>query len=181
MAGKKKKGRRAYLDAFQKDAKGSYVYKGDLYTRKGEQEALRRERWLLGALSGAMLAAAVASGCVTAPGAVNCAYVLIPYVINFIGSVSVFWGICRFLAGGSPLRAYVYDATIGRIPGRAAVAAFGAGGAVIGEIIFVFRHGFEGKMTGFVVFLLLEGAVLAAAVKIHCSVKKMKWIKEKQK
>lgn len=177
MTEKKKKGRRAYLDAFRKNEKGDYTYQGDLYTWQGSREEIHRGRMLLGVLGAVMFAASAGAGCVPAPGAVNCAYVLIPYVVSFVCSINLCWKAGRFLAAGNPLRAYVYEATVGQIPGRAALTAAGAGGTAAGEIIFVCRNGFEGKGAGFVLFLLLEGVVLAAAIAVFRHMRRIEWVK----
>lgn len=177
---KKRKKRRAYLDAFQKDENGKYEYRGDLYIWQNESTALRQELHRLWAVCAGMMAVLIAAGCVNAPGAVNCAYVLIPYTISFLVGISVCWGMYRLTAGGHPLRAYVYQASIAQIPGRAVCTAIGAGVSIVGELIYVFRNGVEEKTVGFICFLLLEGAALAAALTIRGRVCKMKW-KKKEK
>lgn len=175
MAEKKKKGRRAYLNAFQKNETGGYTWEGDVYLWQGSADGLRRERVFLGILGAVLFAASVGAGCVTAPGALNCAYVLAPYVVSFVCSINLCWKTGRFLTAGEPVRAYVYEETVEAIPGRAVLTAAGAGLAVLGEILFVCRNGFEGKMAGFVFFLLLEGVVLASGIIVFRRMKRMKW------
>ena len=177
---KKRKKRRAYLDAFQKDEKGKYEYRGDIYIWQNDGEELRRELLELWAVCAGMMAVLIAAGCVNAPGSINCAYVLIPYTISFLVGISVCWGMYRLTAGGHPLRAYVYQASIEQIPGRAVCTALGAGASIAGELIYVFRNGTEEKKAGFICFLLLEGAALAAALIIRQRICQMKW-KKKEK
>lgn len=177
MAEKKRKGRKAYLEDFHRDEKGDYVYKGEFYRWQGEDNELRRGRIWLWVLCAGMIAAIAAAGCVEAPGTVNCVYILLPYTINFVAGISVCWGLYRLTAGGDPMRAYIYKASVEQIPARAVCTGIGAGAAVIGELIFVCRNGLGGKAAGFVLFLLLETAVLAAAVLTWRCVKKMKWNK----
>ncbi len=180
MAEKKKKKRRAYLDAFQKDEKGKYEYRGDFYIWQNEGTELRQELLRLWAACAVMMASLIAAGCVNAPGAVNCAYVLIPYTISFLVGISVCWGMHRLTAGGHPLRAYVYQASIRQIPGRAVCTATGAGAAIAGELVYVLRNGMEEKTAGFICFILLEGTALAAALSIRRRVCKMKWEKQEK-
>lgn len=178
MAKKKKKGRRDYLNAFQKNETGSYDWEGDVYLWQGSADGLRREKVLLGVLGAVLFAASAGAGCMDAPGALNCAYVLVPYVVSFVCSVHLCWKTGRFLAAGEPVRAYVYEGTVEAIPGSAVLTASGAGLAAVGEFIFVCRNGFEGRVAGFVFFLLLEGGVLAAGTAVFRRVKRMKWRKK---
>lgn len=178
MAKKKKKGRRDYLNAFQKNETGSYDWEGDVYLWQGSADGLRREKVLLGVLGAVLFAASAGAGCVDAPGALNCAYVLVPYVVSFVCSVHLCWKTGRFLTAGEPVRAYVYEGTVEAIPGSAVLTASGAGLAAVGELIFVCRNGFEGRVAGFVFFLLLEGGVLAAGTAVFRRVKRMKWRKK---
>jgi len=175
MAKKKKKGRRDYLNAFQKNEAGGYTWEGDVYLWQGSREELRRERVLLGILGAVLFAASAGAGCVAAPGALNCAYVLVPYVVSFVCSIHLCWKTGRFLAAGEPVRAYVYEGTVKAIPGSAALAAAGAGLAALGEILFVCRNGFEGKGAGFLLFLLLDGVVLVSGIAVFRRIKRMKW------
>lgn len=178
MAEKKKKGRRAYLDSFKKKSDGTYVYEGESYIFEGDD--LRGEAARICRLGAVMLAAIVAAGFVTAPGTGNSFYVLLPYAANLVAGVSVCWGIGRLAAGGSPLRAYVYQATVRQIPGRAVFAAVCAGAAIVGEIVFLCRNGADGKGIGAAVFLMLEVFVLILAVCTRNCVLKMRWRSDKE-
>lgn len=177
MAEKKRKKRRAYLDAFQKNEEGKYEYKGKLYRYREGEKSLHRELMRLWILCLSMMAVLIAAGCTDAPGAANCAYVLIPYTVNFMTGISVCWGLYRLTAGGHPLRAYIYQASVAQVPGRAAATAIGAGAAIAGEVFFVIRNGMEDKMAGFVFFLFLEGAAMLLAVLIRKCMGQMSWDK----
>ncbi|MGN0335441.1 MAG: hypothetical protein ACI4DV_07265 [Lachnospiraceae bacterium] len=180
MPGKKRKKRRAYLDDFHKNEKGEYVYRGVLYFRQ-EKEKNRFGDWLLWGLCIGMLTAVTVAGCVDAPGTMNCAYVLIPYTVNFLSGISVCWGMYRLVTGGDPLRAYIYEATVKQIPGRAVCTAVGAAASAVGEIVFLCRNGSGGRTGGAIRFLLLECVVFVSAVGICRVIKSMKWEKEPEK
>ena len=124
---KKKKSRRAYLESFQKNQEGNYEYKGELYVWQGTGQDRRRELARLWGLCIALLGSLAGAGSVDAPGAINCAYVILPYVINLIAGISVCWGLCRLSAGGNPVRAYVWKASVEQIPGRAVFACISGG------------------------------------------------------
>lgn len=177
MAEKKKKGRRAYLEAFQKNHEGKYEYRGEAYAWQGTEEKRRRELVRLWGLCVVMLGSLAAAGCVEAPGSINCAYVILPYVINLIAGISVCWGLCRLSAGGNPVRAYVWQASVEQIPGRALFACICGGASLAGEVIFAVRNGLEGKAGGFAAFLLLECAVCAASFQMRRQIRKLEWKK----
>lgn len=175
---KKKKSSRAYLESFQKNQEGNYEYKGELYAWQGTGQDRRRELARLWGLCIALLGSLAGAGSVDAPGAINCAYVILPYVINLIAGISVCWGLCRLSAGGNPVRAYVWKASVEQIPGRAAFACICGGASLAGELIFVVRNGLEGKTGGFAVFLLLECLVCASSFGMYQRVKKLNWEKQ---
>ncbi len=172
---KGKRDRRAYLDAFKKNGEGSYVYTGELYHFQGKEGELKRKLRILWALCIGMLGVSAGACSVEAPGTVNCAYVLLPCVAVFLGSIGVCWGICRLSMGGDPLRAYIYKASVCKIPGRIAFVGVSAGASALGEVIYSLKNGLEGKAAGFFLFLILQGAALAAAVFMGCCMKKMHW------
>ena len=67
---KKKKGRRAYLNDFQKNGAGGYVYKGDLYQyTDGEKQRKKDLLTLMGLVRLAAVIVAIAAGCLPCRGA----------------------------------------------------------------------------------------------------------------
>ncbi|MBQ8856512.1 MAG: hypothetical protein IJ024_00055 [Lachnospiraceae bacterium] len=175
MAEKKYKGRKAYLNDFHKNEKGDYEYQGILYEWKGEEGTLCREMILLVGIGVVMLAALILAGCVDAPGAINCFYVVLPYTVSFIAGISMVWGMWRLLEGGNPLREYVYKASVEQIPIRAIFTIIGAGAAIVGEIVYLIGHGFQGKSVKSMEFLLLESVVFVLAVILRKRVMVMPW------
>ena len=179
MAEKKKKGRRAYLNDFQKDEKGQYVYQGVLYEWKGGEGTLHRELLVLWGLCIAMIGSLLAAACVDAPGAMNAAYVVLPLTVSLLFGISAGWGLWRLTSGGNPLRAYVYEQSAGRIPVRLAGTMLGAGAAIAGEMIFLFRNGFDGKQPYAFLFIVLEGLAFTLAMVFRQRISKMAWEKQK--
>lgn len=172
MSDKKRRNKRAYLEAFQKNDSGKYVYTGKLFYWQQEEEKKRRELWLLRALSLAVFFCTAAACCVRAPGTVHCAYVIIPCTASFLLSISICVGMYR-LGKGGPLRDHDYQASVQKLPLRAACTWAAAASAVLGEIVFVLKNGMEEKTGGFILFLLLEGAAAMAAFEIRRRIKKM--------
>ncbi len=178
MAEKKRKGRRAYLNDFQKDEKGQYVYQGAFFEWKGEKGTLHRELLILWGVCIVMLVSLLAAACVDAPGAMNAVYVVLPLTVGLIFGISAGWGLLRLTFGGNPLRAYVYEQSAGRIPARLVGTMLGAGTSIAGEIIFLFRNGLDGKMPETVLFVVLEGLAVAAAAAFRQQIHKMTWEKK---
>ena len=141
----KKKNRRAYLESFQKNQEGNYEYRGELYAWQGTEQERRRELAKLWGLCTVLMGSLAAAGSVEAPGSINCAYVILPYVVNLIAGISVCWGLCRLSAGGNPVRAYVWKASGGQIPGRAIFACICSGVSLAGELILLSGMVWKGK------------------------------------
>lgn len=177
MAEKKRRKRRAYLDSFQKDGNGNYVYEGDMYIFESQGKELRQELMQLWGLTLAMMIALITAGCITAPGTGNCFYVLMPYMINVVAGISLCWGLGRMTLGGSELRSYVYEATVEQLPVRSGFTIVCAGAALLGELIYIIQNGTEGNAVGCVLFFILEAFVCGLTVLIKRQSKKIKWKK----
>ncbi len=175
MTEKRKRGSRAYLDAFQKDREGNYIYTGKLYIWQGEESALRRRIVIAGALSAGMLFLAAAALCVDAPGTTGCVYVLFPAVLALPGSISVCWGVARLWAGGTSMREYVYQATMEKVPGRAAATGAMAAAAILGESIYLLKNGTGGRGTWAFLFVLCQACLLLGAIGIRKCLKGMEF------
>ena len=87
-------------------------------------------------------------------------------------------GLCAGItAGGDPLRAYVYEATVLKIPRRAWVAMIGAAATLVGGIVYVASQGFCTDMAADLAFLLLHPAVFACIFGAKKKAGRMKWSK----
>ena len=159
-----KKGRRAYLDDFQTTVSGEMIYCGAYYVYQGRTEA--RKGFLLKVTAASAVAAvfSVLSGCVPAPGTLNCFYVLLPLLGRILSAVSLIWAAIRLLAGGEELREYVYSATMEVFPMRTALSIGFSGLSILGELLFLLLYGTEGKLPGLLLFLLAQGIVLLSSL-----------------
>lgn len=178
MAEEKKnnrRGRKAYLNDFKSTVNGEYIYAGAHYLLAGGEaagKALLRRLWLL---TLPLAVGAVAGGCIRAPGAMDCFYVLGPYIAALISAISLVWALCRMGGGGARLREYVYRRSVEAIPSRAVITAVFAGLALAGEILYVLLNGTEGMALGMVLFLLSMGATLAAALGQRLLIVRSQW------
>jgi hypothetical protein len=94
-----------------------------------------------------------------------------------MASCSLLWGLCRLWAGGSPLREYIYRATLDQFRPRGTLTAVSAGCAVVGEIIYVVRNGNEGLVSGMILFLVCQTVVLAGSLLWMYLTENSCWIK----
>lgn len=165
MAGeKKRRGRRAYLDDFQKTATGEYVYNGKLHYYGTEQMPRRKALTVLWVCTVVMAAAIIAGGCTPAAGMSNCPYVVLPYAGSLLAIGSIVWLMCRLSAGGDPLRDYVWQATVKQFSLRGWFAVILGGCTLVGDAVYLIRNGVSGLLTGTILFLAEMIIYLAAAL-----------------
>ncbi|MCD8052104.1 MAG: hypothetical protein LUE89_10570 [Clostridiales bacterium] len=176
MAGRKW-GVNAHTDEFHRTASGEYVYTGGHYAYQGGGRSRRRAMAGLVALWAASFAATVAAGCIPGTGMQQRAYVILPYVVQMVASVSLGWGIGRLVTGGDPLRAYVYEETVGSIPRRALVAAVGAALTILGELLDVFLAGGGEELLPVLGLLCLEILAFLGIFSVRRALSKMRWEK----
>lgn len=174
--GEKKRRRRDYLNDFHQNLTGEYQYTGAHYTfaGQGSRRTFLTQLWLL---CGGTLLAAVIAGCVPAAGMDNSFYVILPYGGGLVAAISLCWGLGRLTAGGDPLRAYVYEQTVEKLPGRAVVTAAFGGMTLLGEGIHLILFGFSGKFWSSALFLALETVIFAASLTARRLLLRQKWTK----
>lgn len=173
----KKKGRRAYLNDFHRNVEGQYEYAGERYEYCGDEKSRKRATAGLMGLALLLVALVLGEGCIPVPGLSRTFYVLLPYVMELMGGVSACLAAGSLLVAEYPLREYVYQSTLQKLPFRSGAAALGAGLTLAGETIYLIRNGLGG-MTGYVVFFyVLQAAALLTAILLFRSSGKMEWKK----
>ena len=172
---KKRKGRRAYLDDFQTTVSGEYIYCGAHYTFRGTAGQKKCFLQRLAALSAAAMVFSVLSGCVPAPGTLDCFYVLLPMLGSILSAVSILWAAVRLISGGEQIREYVYKATVEQFPVRTALCIGCAGLSLLGELLFLILNGTEGRGAGLAIFLFSQALVLASALLCRKTVDSVNW------
>ena len=136
MAGKR--GRRSYLDDFQRDVNGEYQYRGAHYRYAGmmEYRTLRRSLWLCCGCGSALV---LAAGCLPGATAGAAWYVTLPTMLALVAAGVLLWTTAQWSRGGMTLRAYVHARTVRRLPAEALIAAgmsaFGAVGQGISLLL----------------------------------------------
>lgn len=161
---KKKIGRRAYLDDFQTSVSGEMIYCGAHYAYQGGGGERKGFLLKITALSAAAAVFSVLSGCVPAPGTLNCFYVLLPLLGSILSAISVLWAALRLISGGEQLREYVYTATVEAFPMRTALSVGFSGLSILGELLFLLLNGAEGNFFAPALFLLGQGLCLLCSL-----------------
>ncbi len=170
---KKRRGRRAYLDDFQKTASGDYVYVGKSFAWRSQRKPALIRLWRCSAVSSA---AALAAGCIPNVGMERgCAWVLLPYVGALIAAFSALWAVGRLSNGGDPVREYVYKATVKQLPVRTILTEIFSGVAILGEVVSFFLPSFTGKIPWGCLFIGLEGLTFAAAEVARRTTVRLEW------
>lgn len=160
MLGKKKK---SALEQFQKNAAGEYIYTGKHYgfvrQKKSRKWALL-ELWGLGA---AMTGCSLGPGMFPAPGTVNTFYVLIPMAAGMIAAMAFLWALGQLSVEGDPMKEYVYEASVIKMPGRLTAVTVFSVLTILCEMLFLCLNGGWGlPVVG--VLLLEAGAAMLAQV-----------------
>lgn len=177
MAGEKRKrrGRRAYLDDFQRTATGEYVYTGKTHRYRDENLTRRQALTRLWALTAVMAGGVVAAGCLPAAGTFNTPYVILPYASSLLSAGSVVWLMCRLTAGGDPLPDYVHAATVKQFGPRGTLTLVFSAATVAGELLHLALNGAGDRLWATVGFLACEGLAAAGAALWRVATKKLDW------
>ncbi|MCD7744647.1 MAG: hypothetical protein LUI13_05090 [Lachnospiraceae bacterium] len=168
-----RKGRRAYLDEYEMDDSGRYVYTGTAYVWKSPRKASMRTLWLLAAASfGAQLAA----GCVSNTGMNGRAWVLLPYAAAIAASVSLVWGNYTLADGGEKIPGHIYRKSVEALPIRALLTAVFSSIAIVGELVnLLWQSQFTGSISGALLYALAEAGSLVFAVLLRIAVRRLEW------
>ncbi len=95
-------------------------------------------RWVMGA---AAMGLTVLCGCLPLAGMTRAVYVIAPYMCQFIAGGMLLWAVGKMTGGGDGLREYVFDASVPRLPGRAAAMALFSVLTAIGEGVSLLKLG----------------------------------------
>ncbi|MBR6917842.1 MAG: hypothetical protein IKN38_06620 [Clostridia bacterium] len=139
--GKKKRRRRSYLADFTKDATGNYRYTGTVYKFDGGDDERRRLFVTLGALTVLSVALATAQEFLPGTKMNNTFYVILPWLFQFLSSITVTWAYVRTAYGGANLREYIYKASAKKLSAATAILAGACFATVLAEIIFICING----------------------------------------
>jgi len=135
MAREKKSGR-SYLNDFQRNAAGEYIYTGNMYSCRVSREEIKQQKLYLGILTFLLAAAVIAGGCINSPGLYNIFYLIIPLICEIGATGSIVAAVLKYLSCKPPLREYIYRRSVEALPRRALFESVFAGIGLLSEIIF---------------------------------------------
>ena len=154
-----RKNKHAYLDDFEKDLNGNYQYRGAHYYYKGTQPRGK-------ALAGLWVLCGGGTACLLAAGFVHGAtahapfWLLLPYMAGLLAGGYVLYLLVRLTAAGEPLRAYIHEQTVQKLPGSCLLAAVFAAITAAAQLV---QLALEGRnLPARLVFTLLQAAAAAA-------------------
>ena len=113
-----------------------------------------------------------------APGAMNSFYVVFPFAVSFVFGLSAGWGLWRLTTGGNPLRAYIYEASVEKLPFRTGGVLVCTIATILGELLYILRKGFGENVIKIMVFLLLEGVIAGVSLVFLQRIRQMSWEKQ---
>lgn len=117
----------------RQNADGSYSYEGE-YLRFSDQTPRRASLARLGALLAVAAVATVLPGFLPVAALTGQLAVTMSYIAQVVAVVSCAWGTARLARAPERFRTYLREETADRLPGRAVVAAFFAGAALVGDV-----------------------------------------------
>lgn len=179
-SGNRKNNRRAYLDDFRKDETGAYVYSGTVYEYEGSEHSLRSLKVRLSVLGILTLIMLLWSGLIRVPGMDHSVYVLLPYAAALCGSVSVCWALGRLCVGGVSLRAYLFQESIEKLPGRCIFTACCSGAALLGETVYILINGTDIRDIGCILFLVQQSVAIACALFLRSRIMRTRWRQDRE-
>ena len=167
--------RHSKLEYFQRNAAGEYIYTGKHMSYVSTEKSRKRlllELWGLGTAGTICL---LLSGFLPLRSFRGCFYVLLPYMIALVAAISCLWTIGELTGGGDPLRQYVHDATVLKLPGRAMVSAVAALACISGEIVSCALNGADGEIGALIAFCLLLAVGAGAMVLLRRRIRGAVW------
>lgn len=174
-SGNNKKNKRAYLNDFQKDETGAYIYRGTVYDYEGSESSLRSLKIRLSILGVLTLTMLLWAGLIQVPGMDHCFYVLLPYAAALCGSISVCWALVRLLPCGVSLRAYLFEESIEKLPGRCIFTACCSAAALLGEIVYILMTAVKIVDEGCIPYLIQQTICIVSMLLLRSGVVKARW------
>lgn len=136
------------------------------------RKRLLLELWILGA---AAMICLLAGGFLPVESFRGCGYVLFPYMVALLAAVAVLWYLGELTGGGEPLKTYVYESTVPRIPRLAVLSALTAVLCVLGQAIRCAKNGSCSRAE--LLFMLLEAVGAVLMVLLRQSLMRAQWVK----
>ena len=171
-----RKSRKSALEHYRRNAGGEYVYTGGYMVYEDRGKSRKRalgELWCITALGAA---GNIGCGFISAPGTQNTAYVLLPLMCTVITAVACLWTLGQITSEGDPMKEYVYQDSVLKLPRRLIAGAVFSGLTAAGELLHLILSGLWGLPGLAVVALDVAALVLYFFGKSRFSA--LKWQKK---
>lgn len=176
---KKKRGKREHLKDFYKDVSGKYVYGGAMYSCNLPNAERKRNLILMWLCGGGSLVALIVGGCIPAAGMTEGFFVLPFYLGTVISVIMVCWALWELCDGGEPMREYIYEASVVKIPKRCEFGMVLGGLCLIGLLVHLLLSGLKNaELWATVFFVAIQVVVVLSMFFIKKMLKDMKWTKK---
>ena len=171
---KKRRGRRYYLNDFHLVG-SEYVYRGNMYAFDGGQR--ERRRFLTLITLGSFVSLLTAAGQEVFPPVEmsDSLFTTIPWLLQMIAVCTVIWGVYKLLRGNDPMREYVYEKSVKKLPVRLLISMAASFVTFASEAIYIVIKGFGRSAVNTVMrpSLALVNGLLCLS--LHLLVKKARW------
>lgn len=174
--GKKRGGRRAYLNDFRVGADGEYSYRGKVRVYSG-QLPYKQVKLRVGAAAGVMAAATIAAGVIPASAMLGFGnwYVIPFFIISLIAVFLTVWCVVRLVSNGQSLREYIHKAAVKPLPGRSAFAAIASLCSFAANVVYLCINGFGKAVWAGALLPVLHIITAGAAYYAHRTASALTW------
>lgn len=174
--GKKRGGRRAYLNDFKVGSDGEYSYKGVVCRYTGKLP-YNKVKLRVGVLAGLAVLCMAAAGLIPASSMLGMGnfYVVPFFMAQLVAVFITAWGAVRLLLNGAELREYVFKATVKRIPGGAMAAFITALCSLAANVVHVCINGFGANPVWLALLMLLHAVTACAAYLLYKLIGSLTW------
>ena len=132
---------RAYLDDFQMDATGKYIYTGKHYSFVGDARERKVYFAKLIVCGAVALIATVAPECLPPTDISRTPVALLPWALQLIAVLVASWSLFRILTHATETREYVYKATVPTLPAKSMISAILAAVTTICQVVYLSVNG----------------------------------------
>ena len=144
--GKKRTGRRAYLNDFKLDEQGKYVYRGKMMGYEAEKISYGAYLRMITISVIGMLLFTVGAECLPAVSLSRFGLTVIPWLGQMAAVFVTAYGAFKILTGRNPMRSYVYRSSVEKMDGRLAVSMMFSFFTAFEETIYILVKGCAGEV-----------------------------------
>lgn len=169
--------RKAYVDDYKINENGEYEYQGARYQWNISEAEGRRLFFQFRLMGPLIFIFILLAGCIPSPGVNHWPFLMIAYLVGLVVSISLWILLWQMCGEKSPMRGYVYDETVEKLPFRILLTVVLTIASILGEAVYVILYGTEGKAVGAVLFIILEIMALICTLYTRKRFQMIKWEK----